>query len=227
MGVHTEGHKILIAIGSCALGTWFTKIFRHGGYVGHEDLVDERSEPKPEVGGDLLHLLGQLSSQRGQFFLVVLHGLGQVHQVVQIDGVVFGLRVLDVQSVDFVQSQLQLHPLWPNLNNVVAAGTHAARRRRGRRGVGRAGLRPMGTAGHLRFVATFRHGSTAMNRPTQFPVNEHDRFVARIYGVLLRAVVDFVPVASRLGTVGLGAPAAVVALDALPAGRFARAGQLG
>lgn len=85
----------------------------------------------------------------------------------------------------------------------------------------------MGASGHLRFVAPLHHGSAALNRSTELPVDQHDRFVTRIYGVLLRAVADIVPVTSRFGKVGLGTPAAVIALDALPAGRFARAGQLG
>lgn len=83
----------------------------------------------------------------------------------------------------------------------------------------------MRTTGHLRFVAAA--SSTHFGRFAKFPGDQRDGLVARIHGVLLRAVTDIVPVASRFGKIGLGAPATVTGLDALPAGRFARAGQLG
>ena len=75
---------------------------RHGGDVGHDDLVDEGAEAEPEVGGDVLHGLGQEVPQRRQLLLVVLHGLGQVHQVVQVHGVVLGLHVVEGQVVGLV-----------------------------------------------------------------------------------------------------------------------------
>jgi hypothetical protein len=45
----------------------------------------------PKIGGDVLHGLGEQVPQGGELLLVVLHGLGQVHQVVQVHGVVLSL----------------------------------------------------------------------------------------------------------------------------------------
>lgn len=83
----------------------------------------------------------------------------------------------------------------------------------------------MRTTGHLRFVATA--SSAHFSWFAEFTGDQCDGLVARIDRVLLRAVTDIVPVASRFCEIGLGAPATVTGLDALPAGRFARAGQLG
>lgn len=85
----------------------------------------------------------------------------------------------------------------------------------------------MRTAGHLRFITSTGSSSTHFGRFAQFPGDQGDRFVARVNRVLLRAVTDIVPVASWLSEIGLSAPAAVARLDAFPAGRFSRAGQLG
>lgn len=74
-------------------------LVRHRRDVRHQHLVDERSEAQPKVGRDVLHCLGKRVAQHGQRLLVVLHGLGEVHQVVQIDWVVLGLRVGHVQLV--------------------------------------------------------------------------------------------------------------------------------
>lgn len=43
----------------------------------------------PEVRGDLLHLQHQTGSQVLDVLQIVLHGVGQVHQVVQVDGIIF------------------------------------------------------------------------------------------------------------------------------------------
>ena len=74
----------------------------HGGDVGHDDLVDEGAESEPEVGGDVLHGGGEEVSERRELLLVVLHRLGEVHQVVEVHGVVLGLLVEKVQVVSLV-----------------------------------------------------------------------------------------------------------------------------
>ena len=48
----------------------------HGGYVGHDDLVDEGSEAEPEVGCDVLHGGCEEVPEGGELLLVVLHRLG-------------------------------------------------------------------------------------------------------------------------------------------------------
>ena len=74
----------------------------HGGDVGHDDLVDEGAESEPEVGGDVLHGGGEEVSERRELLLVVLHRLGEVHEVVEVNRVVLGLLVEKVQVVSLV-----------------------------------------------------------------------------------------------------------------------------
>ena len=74
----------------------------HGGDVGHDDLVDEGSEAEPEVGGDVLHGGGEEVSEGGELLLVVLHRLGEVHEVVEVHRVVLRLLVEKVQVVRLV-----------------------------------------------------------------------------------------------------------------------------
>ena len=74
----------------------------HGGDVGHDHLVDEGAEAEPEVGGDVLHGGGEEVAEGGELLLVVLHGLGEVHEVVEVDWVVLGLLVEKVQVVSLI-----------------------------------------------------------------------------------------------------------------------------
>ena len=69
----------------------------------------------PKVGGDVLHGLRQQIPQGGQLLLVVLHGLGEVHQVVQVQRVVFRLGVVEVHVVGLVHTHRQPHMLRPHL----------------------------------------------------------------------------------------------------------------
>ena len=75
---------------------------RHGGDVGHDDLVDEGAEAEPEVGGDVLHGCGEEVAEGGELLLVILHGLGQVHEVVEVHRVILGLGVEEVHVVRLV-----------------------------------------------------------------------------------------------------------------------------
>ena len=75
---------------------------RHGGDVGHDDLVDEGAEAESEVRGDVLHRSGEQISEGGKLLLVVLHGLGQIHEVVEVNRIVLGLSVEEVHVVCLV-----------------------------------------------------------------------------------------------------------------------------
>ena len=69
----------------------------------------------PEVGGDILHSLCQQVPQGGELLLVVLHGLGEVHEVVEVHWVVLCLGVVEVHVVRLVNSHGQAHVLRPHL----------------------------------------------------------------------------------------------------------------
>ena len=75
---------------------------RHCAHVWHDNLVDERTESQPEIGRQTLHALHQELPQFGQLVLVVLHRLGKIHQVIQIDWVIFSLGTLQRQIIDFI-----------------------------------------------------------------------------------------------------------------------------
>lgn len=57
-----------------------------------------------EVGGDFSHFPHEFSAEVFDVFQIVLHGVGQVHQVVQIDGVVIS------------PPEFQVYGLWFALN---------------------------------------------------------------------------------------------------------------
>lgn len=69
-------------------------LFRHGAHVRHDNFVDEAAESQTEIRRDVLHRFGQEVAEQRQLVLVVLHGLAEVHEVVQVDRVVFRLRVV-------------------------------------------------------------------------------------------------------------------------------------
>lgn len=60
--------------------------------------VNERPEPQAEVAGELPHLLGELGAQVSDAVQVILHGQGEIHQVVQVHGVVFHLAHLQLEG---------------------------------------------------------------------------------------------------------------------------------
>lgn len=95
-------------------------LFGHGADVRHHHLVDERAEAEPKVAGEGTHLFGQLVAQLRQLLLVVLHRLGQVHQVVQIHGIVTGLLEGGVEVVRILWPHPQRNPLRSHLNRLGA-----------------------------------------------------------------------------------------------------------
>lgn len=61
-------------------------------------LVYKRPEPQPEVAGELPHLLGELGAQVPDAVQVILHGQGEVHQVVQVHRIILHLSNLQLES---------------------------------------------------------------------------------------------------------------------------------
>lgn len=55
----------------------------------------------PEIRGDLLHSRHQVGAQILHVFQIVLHGEGQVHKVVQVDGVVLGTFEFQPEGLRF------------------------------------------------------------------------------------------------------------------------------
>lgn len=55
-------------------------------------------EPQSEVAGELPHLLGELGAEVPDVVQVVLHGQGEVHQVVQVHGIVLHLPHLQLEG---------------------------------------------------------------------------------------------------------------------------------
>ena len=96
-GIFSESEGIPEAIGRRTASAGGLQFFGHGTDVGHHHLVHKRAKAKPELLGDLLHLIGQGGPQGRQRVFVVLHALRQVHEVVQVNGVVFGLPVGHLQ----------------------------------------------------------------------------------------------------------------------------------
>lgn len=82
-------------------------LLRDGAGVRHDYLVDEGTETEAEVGREHAHLVGETLPHPRQGRLVVFHGLRQVHEVVQVDGVVFGLRVEHVKVVGLVWKEMK------------------------------------------------------------------------------------------------------------------------
>ena len=66
---------------------------------GHCILVDERTESEFEVARDVPHGAGQLFAQRFQLHHIIFHRIGQIHEKVQIDRIVFGLLELHREIV--------------------------------------------------------------------------------------------------------------------------------
>lgn len=60
----------------------------------------------PEVRGDLWHLQHQTGSQVLDVLQIVLHGVGQVHQVVQVDGIIFRSFELQVECLGLTYTKV-------------------------------------------------------------------------------------------------------------------------
>ena len=69
----------------------------------------------PEVCGDLLHLLHEVSAQVFHIFHIILHGEGQVHQGVHVDGVVFSTFELQLEGLRFTFTREKSGYLEPEL----------------------------------------------------------------------------------------------------------------
>lgn len=76
--------------------------FWHGIDVWHYDFVDKATETQTEIACNLAHALDQQLAQIGQFLLVVLHGLAQVHKIVEIHGIIFRLGISERHSISFI-----------------------------------------------------------------------------------------------------------------------------
>lgn len=60
-------------------------------HVRREGFVHKSSKAHAQVAGGAVHCLGQAFSQRPQAEQVVVHGEGEVHEVVEVHGVVLHL----------------------------------------------------------------------------------------------------------------------------------------
>lgn len=92
--------------------------------IRHLDLIHETAETQTELGGDLLHGTSQLVPQQTQLLLIVVHRPAQVHEIIQIDRIVFGLSVRHVDAVRLLRPQFQIHPLRRDLHDL--SGTHSS-----------------------------------------------------------------------------------------------------
>lgn len=57
--------------------------------------VHERAKPQTEIARELSHLFSQLGPQIADVIQVVVHGQGQIHQVVEIHGIILHLPHLN------------------------------------------------------------------------------------------------------------------------------------
>lgn len=64
---------------------------------GRNVLVYKRPKTKPEIAGELSHFFSQLSSQVPNGVQIILHGEGEIHQIVQIYGIILYLSNLHVE----------------------------------------------------------------------------------------------------------------------------------
>lgn len=58
-------------------------------------LVHERAKPQAEIARELSHLFSQLGPQIADVIQVVIHGQGEIHQVVEVHGIVLHLPHLN------------------------------------------------------------------------------------------------------------------------------------
>lgn len=57
--------------------------------------VHEGAKSQPEIAGELSHLLSQLGPQVADVIQVVVHGQGEIHQVVEVHGIILHLPHLN------------------------------------------------------------------------------------------------------------------------------------
>ena len=122
-GVGGEAHVVLEAVRSGAALARLLELPGNRGHVRHHHLVHKASKAQSEVGGELLHGLGEQVSQGRELLLVILHGLREVHEVVQVHGVVDGLLVVEVHVEGLIDPELEAGVLGHDLHGlVVGAG---------------------------------------------------------------------------------------------------------
>ena len=95
-------------------------LFRMSAHEGHVRFVDEAPKTEPEIGGDVLHHVDQLSGQLRQLSLVVFHRGRQVHDVIEIDWVVGSPRVREIYLELLAFPQLECHQLGLNLHRILS-----------------------------------------------------------------------------------------------------------
>lgn len=71
-------------------------------HVRWERLVHKSPKAHAEVAGGAVHSLGQTFAQRPQAEEVVVHGVGEIHEVVEIHGVVFYLSHLHREALSII-----------------------------------------------------------------------------------------------------------------------------
>lgn len=60
--------------------------------------VHKRAKTQPEIASELSHLFSQLGPQIANIVQVVVHGQGEIHQVVQVHGIVLHLPDLNSEG---------------------------------------------------------------------------------------------------------------------------------
>lgn len=55
----------------------------------------------PEIRGDLLHFLHEVGAEILHVFQIILHGEGQVHKIVQVNGVILSTFEFQLESLRF------------------------------------------------------------------------------------------------------------------------------
>lgn len=55
----------------------------------------------PEIRGDLLHFFHEVGAEVLDIFQIILHGEGQVHKIVQVNGVILSTFEFQLESLRF------------------------------------------------------------------------------------------------------------------------------
>lgn len=77
-------------------------LFGGGVHVRGDGLVHKGAKAHAQVAGGAVHGLGQALAQRPQAVEVVVHGVGEVHEVVEVHGVVLDLPHFDRKALGVV-----------------------------------------------------------------------------------------------------------------------------
>lgn len=80
----------------------FEGFWRRDIHVGGNGLVHKGPKTDAQVAGELAHLAGQRGAQVLDVPQIVLHGVGQVHQVVDVHRIVFHLTHLDLEDLGVI-----------------------------------------------------------------------------------------------------------------------------